>query len=196
LPPSDEDLLLDVQNHSKSAFDELFSRYERSIRKRLRSILRDQDAAEDILQEAFVRVWEKASHWDGRGTASGWIYRIAVNLALSLLRGRKRHKELPLVVTVPAADDEDDESEVPSYLASVLPGPPAQLESCETRSYVQELIDQLPESKRTVMHMVHCEDLSVREVSEALDIPDGTVKSRLFYGRKAIQDRLKSYLEE
>ena len=193
---SDEELLSRVQNRSKAAFDEFFSRYEMAIRKRLLSIVRDQHAAEDILQEVFVRVWEKASSWDGSGSASGWIYRIAVNLAISFLRARHRASEYPLTNTILAADNNDNESEISMHLESGFPGPPEEFELSETRSYVQELIDGLPESKRTVMHMVHCEDLTVREVSEALDIPDGTVKSRLFYGRKAIENRLKSYLGE
>ena len=193
---TDEELLSSVQNHSKSAFNELFSRYEPWVRRRLRTVLRDQDAAEDILQEVFVRVWEKASGWDGHGTARGWIYRITLNLAFNHLRARRRRSEFPLEMNVPAESDDDEDSQLPRYLESGIPQPPAEFESAETRGYVQELIDGLPEPKRAVMHMVHCEDLSVREVSDALGIPDGTVKSRLFYGRKAIQDRLKFFLEE
>jgi RNA polymerase sigma-70 factor (ECF subfamily) len=158
--------------------------------------VRDQDAAEDLLQEVFIRVWEKASGWDGHGTAKGWIYRITLNLAFNYLRAKRRRSEFPLEVTVPAESDEDVDSQLLRYFESGFPEPPAEFESAETRAYVQELIDGLPESKRTVMHMVHCEDLSVREVSDALGIPDGTVKSRLYYGRKAIEDQLKSFLEE
>jgi RNA polymerase sigma-70 factor, ECF subfamily len=166
------------------------------MRRRLLTVLRDQDAAEDILQEVFVRIWEKASEWDGHGSARGWIYRITLNLAFNYLRTKRRRLELPLEVSVPVESDDDADSQLPRYLESGLPEPPVEFESTETRGYVQELIDGLPEPKRAVMHMVHCEDLSVREVSDALGIPDGTVKSRLFYGRKAIEDRLKSFLEE
>jgi len=194
--PTDEELLARVKNRDKPAFNELFSRHEQWVRTRLRSVLRDPDAAEDILQEVFVRVWEKASAWDSMGAARGWIYRITMNLAFNHLRARRRRSELPLEVNVQSEGDDDAESQLPRYLESGLPEPPVAFESAETRSYIQELIDGLPESKRAVMHMVHCEDMSVREVSDALGIPDGTVKSRLFYGRKAIEDQLKSFLEE
>ena len=194
--PTDEELLSQVQIRSKSAFNELFSRNEPSVRRRLQTVLRDHEAAEDILQEVFVRVWERASGWDGHGTARGWIHRIAVNLAFNYLRARRRRSEFPLDVNVPAETEDDTDSQLPRYLESGLPEPSAQLESTETRGYVQELIDGLPEPKRAVMHMVHCEDLSVREVSDALGIPDGTVKSRLYYGRKAIEAQLRSFLEE
>ena len=194
--PTEEELLSRVQSRSKSAFNELFSRHEPSVRSRLRTVLRDQDAAEDILQEVFVRVWEKASGWDGRGTARGWIFRITVNLAFNYLRARRRRSEFPLEMNAPPEGDDDEDSRLPRYLESGFPEPPAEFESTEIRSYVQELIDGLPAPKRAVMHMVYCEDLSVREVSDALGITDGTVKSRLFYGRKAIEDRLRSFLEE
>jgi RNA polymerase sigma-70 factor (ECF subfamily) len=194
--PTDDELLSRVQKRSKPAFNELFSRHEPSVRRRLRTVLRDPDAAKDVLQEVFVRVWEKASAWDGRGTARGWIYRITLNLAFNYLRDRRRLSELPLDARVPAEADDDADSQLPRFLESGFPEPPAAFETAETRGYVQELIDGLPAPKRAVMHMVHCEDFSVREVSEALGIPDGTVKSRLFYGRKAIEGRLKSFLEE
>ena len=196
MPESDEELLKRIQGGCKSAFDELASRFAPSLWRHINRIVRDPDVTEDVLQEVFIRLWQKASSWDGSGSARGWVMKIATNLSFNYRRSIRRRAELPLVVSNVPEDDEDEDSQLPWQLESSLPGPAAEYDVAQKRSFVHALIGELPETKREVMHLVHCEDLSVGEVAGELGIPRGTVKSRLFYGRKAIEDRLKSYIED
>jgi RNA polymerase sigma-70 factor (ECF subfamily) len=195
LPNTDEELLVCIQQGEKLAFNELFSRYDGPLRARLCNIVQDGEIAEDILQEVFIRVWNKAATWEGRGSVRSWLYTIATHLAFNYLRSVRRRPELSLDEPIEQDDVEEGQSVI-RQLESTIPGPAAQFEESQTRALVQNLIDDLPEARREAMYLVHCEDLSVQEAADALGVPAGTVKSRLFYGRKAIEDLLKSYLKE
>ena len=157
--------------------------------------MQNPDAAEDLLQEVFVRVWTKASTWNNTGPARAWIYRIASNLALNYLRSIRRRSETSLDDTRSVVDDDEAEQEAYRQFESDVPGPDTQYERTHVLNMVRELIQNLPESKREVMQLVHSGDLSVNEAAEALGIPDGTVKSRLHYGRRAIESRLRELFD-
>ena len=195
MPHTDEELLVCVQQGEKPAFNELFSRYDGPLRARLCKIVQDGEIAEDMLQEVFIRVWNKAATWEGRGSVRSWLYTIATHLAFNHLRSVRRRPELSLDEPIEQDDVEEGQSVI-RQLESTIPGPAAQFEASQTRALVRNLIDDLPEARREAMYLVHCEDLSVQEAADALGVPAGTVKSRLFYGRKAIEDLLKSYLKE
>jgi RNA polymerase sigma-70 factor, ECF subfamily len=194
LPESDESLLIAIQQGNKKAFDELFARYSRPLRIRVNKFVQNADAAEDLLQEVFVRVWTKASTWNNTGPARAWLYRIASNLALNHLRAARRRSETSLNDAY--TDDDDAEEEVYRQFESDVPGPETQYERTHVLNMVRELIQNLPDSKREVLQLVHSEDLSVNETAEALGIPDGTVKSRLHYGRRAIESRLRELFDQ
>ena len=93
-------------------------------------------------------------------------------------------------------DDDDAEEEVYRQFESDVPGPETQYERTRVLNLVRDLIQNLPESKREVMQLVHSEDLSVNEAAATLGIPDGTVKSRLHYGRRAIESRLRELFDK
>ena len=195
MPKSDEELITEVQAGDAAAFDELFARYEPVVRRRLRRIVQSAVAAEDLLQDVFLRVWTKSSTWTGSGPVGAWLQRIAFNAAMNHLRGSKRKWETPLRMPTTPADDDDEQSDgVYRELESSLPGPDTEAERSQVRGLVRRLINELPEAKREVMELVHGQELSIREVSETLGVPEGTVKSRLFYGKRAIEGRLKDFL--
>lgn len=190
--PSDEELMARIRERDADAFDELVARYAKTIGRRLRGIVRNEDAASDLLQELLLRLWTHAHQWDERGPLKAWLFRIATNLALNHLRSVRRRRERPLEIA-PDPDDESEESLIPSWMidASAI-CPEEAVVQAERERLVRSLVDQLPEEKREVLRLVHDEDMNVREVSEALGVPEGTVKSRLHYARQRLTRECKS----
>jgi RNA polymerase sigma-70 factor (ECF subfamily) len=182
---SDGDLVKLILERDAHAFEMLFERYGEVTRRHLRRITGDDAAAQDLVQEAFLRVWTRAAQWDGRGSFKAWLYRIATNLALNYLRTVRRRRELPL----DAEDDgEEDEGDlVPAWMVDAsAPGPDAALERAEEREQVQQLVEALPDGKRTVFRLVHEMEMTLRDAAEELGIPEGTAKSRLHYAKKRL----------
>lgn len=183
---TDQDLMLRIAERDAQAFETLFVRYEEILRQHLIRIVRDLNAADDLLQEVFLRVWTRADQWRGQGTFKAWLFRIATNLALNHIRSVQRRREQPLEIP-PEMTDEEDGKAAPGWMidASSL-GPDAVLELTEQQELLGRLIHELPEEKREVFRLVHEVEMDIREVSEALSIPEGTVKSRLHYTKKSL----------
>lgn len=150
------------------------------------------EASDDLVQEAFVLVWTKSDSWNGSGSPVAWVFRVATNLALNFLRTRARRREAPL----DQSGEDEELNSVLRRLESDLPGPDAVAERRQVIAVVRRMIGALPESKREVMDLVHTEDLSVAETAETLGIPTGTVKSRLHYGRLAIEDHIREFFDQ
>jgi RNA polymerase sigma-70 factor (ECF subfamily) len=190
MTPSDHDLMGRIQQRDEGAFEVLFARYGERTRRHLVRTVRDPSAAEDLVQEVFLRVWTRAERWDACADAPkafrAWLLRIATNLALNHLRSVRRRREQPLEVA-PDPWAEEDDSSVPGWMidASAL-GPQALLELAERRALLGKLIDDLPEDKREVFRLVHDQEMEIRDVAHTLAIPEGTVKSRLHYARKRL----------
>ena len=180
-----------IRAGSRDAFETFYARHRQTIRQRIRKLVREESAVDDVMQETFVSVWTKSASWDGSGAPAAWLYRIATNLALNHLRSRSRRNETRL-------DQSDDEgyTSVLFRLESNLPGPDAAAEREYVIRTIRKMIDALPESKREVMELVHTEDLSIAEVAETLGIPSGTVKSRLHYGRLTIEENVREFFQE
>jgi RNA polymerase sigma-70 factor (ECF subfamily) len=178
-----------VRERDARAFETLFERYGGMIRRHLARITRDDAAAQDLVQEAFLRVWTRAQQWDGRGSFKAWLYRVATNLALNHLRSVRRRREQPLTVPDDWDDDggEDEESTVPAWMmAAPALGPDVALELAERRERIRRLVGRLPEEKREVFRLVHEMELSMQDAADELGIPEGTVKSRLYYAKRRL----------
>ena len=186
LTPSDAILMQRIVARDQEAFAILFARYQAQVTESLRWVVRDPVAADDLTQEVFLRVWNRADQWSGQGSFRGWLFRIARNLSLNQLRSQSRRREQPL--EMPSLyDEEDEEQPVPGWMIDrAALGPDVQLERAEQRRILQALIDALPEEKREIFQMVYEDEVTLREVAEQLAIPEGTVKSRLFHARKQL----------
>jgi RNA polymerase sigma-70 factor (ECF subfamily) len=171
-----------VQERDAQAFELLFERYRERIGRHLARYVRAEAPAQDLIQEAFLRVWTRAEQWDGRGSFKGWLYRIATNLALNHLRSVRRRREEPLAVDAEWADDEDEE--LPAWMVedSAL-GPDAVVEQRERRALFDQLVAELPAEKREVLHLIHEREMSIRDAAGELGVPEGTIKSRLHYAK-------------
>jgi RNA polymerase sigma-70 factor (ECF subfamily) len=183
---SDRELMLGVRARDAGAFEELCARHGEPLRRHLLRMLRDADAAEDLLQETLLRVWTHASQWDDRGAPRGWLFRVATNLALNHVRALRRRPQQPLVLP-PDPYDLEEEPAIPGWMVDTVSlGPDEALELAERRDLLRRLVARLPEEKREVLRLVHDAELEIAEVAQALGIPPGTVKSRLHYATQRL----------
>jgi RNA polymerase sigma-70 factor (ECF subfamily) len=161
---------------------------DRIYRMTLRMTGNAQDA-EDALQETFIKVFKYIAGFKGNSSFSTWIYRIAMNEALMLLRKRKPEG-------FSLDEDNEDEDMAPHEVAAWDPLPEQELMSAEMNLYLSKAVLKLPETMRSVFVLRDTEQLSVKETAEALDITEGTVKVRLLRARLKLREYLNEYFRE
>jgi RNA polymerase sigma-70 factor (ECF subfamily) len=183
---SDQDLIRLIRKQDAGAFEELYARHRGKVRRYLERILRPKAAAEDLLQEVFLRVWTRAGQWDGRGNAAAWLRRIATNLALNHIRSERRRRQRPLEVPSPEADEG---RLAPAWMVDAATlGPEAVAEQAERAEKLHRLLLELPEEKQELLRLVYEAGMDIPGAADRLGIPRGTVKSRLFSVRKRIAE--------
>jgi RNA polymerase sigma-70 factor, ECF subfamily len=196
MTPSDQELIALIRDQDTDAFETLSLRYRELIYRHVLYTVHDNDAAEDVVQEVFLRIWTRAEQWNGRGAFKAWLFRIATNLALNHLRALKRRRQQPLELPADPIDEED-ESCIPSWMVdTAYPGPESALEQAEQGELLQRLVNKLPEEKRAVFRMVHGAEMETRQVAAALGIPEGTVKSRLHYANRRLAREWRDLAKE
>jgi RNA polymerase sigma-70 factor (ECF subfamily) len=170
---SDEQAMERVRNREDPrAFAILVRRWEGPIRRLCARMIGDAHCAEDLAQEAFARLFVRRKHYRPVARFSTFIRRIAVNLCYDELRRRKRRSECPL--------EEDGEATAAGDALTASGGPPdAVAAEKEHADLVRAAVLRLPEHYRAVVVLRHYEGLKFREIAEVLDIPPGTVKSRM-----------------
>jgi RNA polymerase sigma-70 factor (ECF subfamily) len=186
---SDLELVRRAQRNERGAFDLLVLKYQHKVVKLVARLLRDPTEAEDVAQEAFVKAYRALGSFRGDSAFYTWLYRIAVNTARNAIAARQRR---PLDYEAELSESEQ------SNLASRLrhtDTPEATALSEEIRVTVNEAIEQLPEDLRTAIVLREVEGLSYEEIAAAMDCPVGTVRSRIFRAREAIDRALKPLLD-
>lgn len=154
------------------AFTKLVERWEEPIRRLCVRMIGDTHRGEDLTQEAFARVFAKRKDYEASARFSTWLWRIAVNLCHDELRRRNRRGESPLG----SASGDDP---VTIEFAADEPSPDKSLMEQERGEMVRAALMRLPENYRTVLVMRHYEQLKFREIADVLEVPEGTVKSRM-----------------
>jgi RNA polymerase sigma-70 factor, ECF subfamily len=175
--------------HDRSEYALLVETYtDRLYRLAARMTGNDQDA-EDVLQETFIKVFKNIEGFKGHSSLSTWIYRIAMNEALMLLR---RHNPEGFSL------DEENENEdmTPREVAAWDPLPEQTLMSTEMNRHLNEAVLRLPETLRSVFLLRDTEQFSVKETADALGITEGTVKVRLLRARLKLRENLNAYFRE
>jgi RNA polymerase sigma-70 factor (ECF subfamily) len=191
---TDRQLILKIQNGDEDAYETIYRRYNNVVWRQLRGVVRNDEVANDLVQEVFLRVWTHAQQWDGRGSFQGWLLKLSTNLALNHLRTVRRHPQLSLEPPDELFEGEEGQENRFSarYLEEGSLGPAETLEKIETYRELRRMIDELPEEKREVFSLIHDAQLETREVAQKLGIPEGTVKSRLYYSNKLLARRLEN----
>lgn len=177
----EQDLLLlhRCQERNEDAYGEIYRVHQQKVFNIAYRILGDRALAEDALQETFINIYRGIRFFRGDSKISTWINRIAVNVCLGLIRKNKRTPTLEL----------DGTSETfQQSLESLEVGPFESYFIREHREKVQRALDNISHKHRTVVRMHDLEGHTIAEIAEHLAVPAGTVKSRLFYGRKEFKE--------
>jgi RNA polymerase sigma-70 factor (ECF subfamily) len=174
---SDEAIVARVVLGETVLFEVLMRRHNQRLFRAARAIVRDDDDAEDVMQEAYVQAFNKLSQFEGRAKFATWLTRIAIHEALA--RVRKRRPEVD-------ADSEPMQSDMPS--------PEDQAASHELAGVLEPLVDALPEPFRVVFVLRAAEGLSAVECAECLEIPEETVRTRFFRARRMLQLEIEQKL--
>ncbi|HZZ28184.1 MAG TPA: sigma-70 family RNA polymerase sigma factor [Pirellulales bacterium] len=177
---TDEELLMEHRlRGGRRAFELLVQRYERELYSYLRRYLSDATMAEDVFQATFLQLYLKADQFEEGRKVRPWLYTIATNQAIDAQRRNRRHKMVSLDRRGHHHDTQDDVGSLLDLLTSKEPLAVDNLETDERRQWVQQAIAELPEALREAVLLVYYQGMKYREAAEVLDIPVGTVKSRM-----------------
>ncbi|MGA0705324.1 MAG: RNA polymerase sigma factor RpoE [Steroidobacteraceae bacterium] len=185
----DLSLVRRVQRGDKSAYDALVLKYQHKVLKLVRRYIRDQSEAEDVVQDAFIKAYRALPNFRGDSAFYTWLYRIAINTAKNSLVSAGRR---PISVDLDAQDAAA--TELQSRLKDT-DTPERLLLTDEIRSVVNRAIDGLPEDLRRAIVLREIEGLSYEDIAASMACPVGTVRSRIFRAREAIDRHLKGVFE-
>ena len=178
----------------QTAFKLLVERYQRKVYSVALGMVRDREEARDIAQEAFTKVYKYLDHFKGDSSFYTWLYRITVNICIDFLRkhgsARGEHVELDENVAMDSA-----EANIGALGSKLGTNPQKSLLRKELAAKIQEALEEVPEKHRAILLLREIEGMSYDDLARTLDIPKGTVMSRLFHARAKIQKVLSNYLE-
>jgi RNA polymerase sigma-70 factor, ECF subfamily len=178
-------LVARAQTGDMEAFNELVLRYQQLIYNVTLAILGDPDSAEDASQLTFLRAFQHMGAFRG-GSFRSWLLRTATHTCYDCLRAIRRRPTVPLF----PRDDNGHEIECPPWIADARPSPQAKLESDEMAQAIYRRLDELPSSYRSVIMLIDVNGIDYDEAAHALNIPLGTVKSRLARARLRMREVL------
>lgn len=175
--PDDTELIGRIAKQDQTAVEVLYGRYQVRVFRFILRKVRTEAVAEELTNEVFMEVWRNASRFEGRSSLSSWILGIAHNRAISSLR-KRRESELDEDSVGAIADDSDD--------------PEVTAQKTDKGALLRQCMERLSDEHRTIIDLVYYHEKSIAEVAEIVDIPQNTVKTRMFYARK----KLSEFLEE
>ena len=178
--PTDRELIQRLCDGDLAALGTLYDRYRLPVFHTALAVTHDRQAAEDILQECFLKLNSYAPRIDVSLPLEPWLYRVTVNLSYTWISRRSRW-----LVSL--------ESVIDKLVSPARAGAEYHAEMAEFQAVLQRAIDSLPASQRMTVILYYLNDLSLKEISYVLDCPVGTVKSRLHYGREHLKQCLDSY---
>lgn len=176
----DTDLVRRIQRGDMAAFETLFFKYQGHIYRTGLAITRDPGSAEEVLQDCFYKTYLNIMNITGDGSLSPWLHRVAVNLSCNAIKKRRMHTE-PL----------DDVAEI-HFATDPKHSPEAHAERAELQGTMRDAINALSLKHRLVVTLHYLQDFSLPEIAYILDLPVGTVKSRLHHARKALRYTLET----
>ena len=188
--PPDIELVSAARSGDMEAYEELVHRHRDKIYARAFSMVRNEEQALDLSQEAWIKAWQRLHQFHGDSSFATWITRITINLSLDFLRKAKRQR----AESVEAL--EESSGGVERQLPVINPNPTARLERAELRSKIDMALNKLSEDHRTVLVLHEFEELPYKEIAERVGCSIGTVMSRLFYARRRMATALRELMRE
>lgn len=183
--------LLKLRMQDRAEFARLVDAYSQPVYHAALKILADPQDAEDVLQETFIKTLRALPGFEGRSSLATWLYRIAVNEALMLLRKRK-----PESVSVDAPGGDDDEQDEPFQIVDWCCLPESEFLSAEFRQELERAMQQLSPNLRVVFVLRDIEGLSIEETASVLGVSQQVVKTRLLRARLKLREELSAYYSE
>jgi RNA polymerase sigma-70 factor, ECF subfamily len=187
---ADEALVKKAQKGNMAAFEELVARHRDKIYARAFSMLRNEDEAMDLSQEAWVKAWQRLKQFQGDSSFVTWTTRIVINLCLDQLRRQKRQR----LESIEQMNDET--GGVERHMPVITPNPTEGLERAELRVRINRAMDQLSVEHKTVLVLHEYQGLEYKEIARVVGCSIGTVMSRLFYARRRMASLLASLKRE
>ncbi len=185
---TDLELVRRVQAGDKKAFDILVLKYQQKVINLVNRYMHDQDLSMDVAQEAFIKAYRGLKNFRGDSAFYTWLYRIAINTAKNHLVSKSRR--------MPATDIDAQEAEQYEGADALrhIDSPEHEILKEEIHRTIMAAIDALPEDLRTAITLRELEGLSYEDIAITMDCPIGTVRSRIFRAREAIEKELKPLL--
>jgi RNA polymerase sigma-70 factor (ECF subfamily) len=174
----DRELVKAAREGDMAAFEELVARHRDKIYARALSMMRNEEEAIDLSQEAWVKGWQRLKQFQGESSFGTWMTRIVINLCLDQLRKHKRHR----IESIEAMDEES--GGVERQMPVITINPTAGLERIELRQRIDRALGQLSHEHRTVLVLHEFEEMEYKEIARTMGCSIGTVMSRLFYARR------------
>jgi RNA polymerase sigma-70 factor (ECF subfamily) len=186
----DDALVKAARRGDMRAFEELVLRHRDKIFARAFSMMRNEDDAVDLSQEAWVKGWQRLKQFQGESSFATWMTRIVINLCLDQLRRQKRHR----TESIEGMDEES--GGVERQMPVVTVNPTERLERGELRKKIDGAMGKLSEEHRTVLVLHEFEEMEYKEIAKTVDCSIGTVMSRLFYARRKMAALLSDLRKE
>ena len=186
---TDQQLVARVQKGDSRAFDLLVLKYQHKILGLISRYVHDADEVQDVAQEAFIKAFRALPRFRGDSAFYTWLYRIAINTAKNHLVSRSRRP--------PGTDVDVDDAEYYEGGGALrdIENPENALFGAELKAVVESAIGNLPDDLRTAVTLREFDGLSYEDIADIMDCPVGTVRSRIFRAREAIDNRVREQLE-
>lgn len=186
----DQELVRQVQQGNKRAFDLLVIKYQRRIMRLLARMINDPAEVEDVAQETFIKAYRALPQFRGDSHFYTWLYRIAINSARNWQAAKHRR---PMQLN--EYENEEGETFSPADTLTDINTPESELISKQVADTIKTAIEALPEELRNAILLREIEGLSYEEIAETMGCPIGTVRSRIFRAREAITEQLRQVRE-
>jgi RNA polymerase sigma-70 factor (ECF subfamily) len=179
-----------AQKGDTKAFEELVARHRDKVYARAFSMMRNEEDAIDLSQEAWVKAWQRLKQFQGDSSFLTWMTRIVINLCLDQLRKHKRQRAESIEAM------EEETGGVERHMPVVTVNPTERLERAELRRRIDKALGQLSYEHRTVLILHEFEELEYKQIAKRMQCSIGTVMSRLFYARRKMAVLMTSYKRE
>jgi RNA polymerase sigma-70 factor, ECF subfamily len=186
----DEKLVKASKRGDTLAFEELVARHRDKIYARAFSMMRNEDEALDLSQEAWIKAWQRLKQFQGDSSFVTWMTRIVINLCLDQLRKHKRQRAESVEVM------QEEAGGVERFMPTLMVNPTEGLERGELRERIDRAMAQLSVAHRTVLILHEFESLEYKEIAKRMKCSIGTVMSRLFYARRKMASLMAGYKKE